>query len=136
MKIVIDTNTLIQSFNQISFHHRIWKGIITEEFTLIVSNSILFEYEEILQRKFSYATAVLIHETIFELSSLIFVDPHYNWNEITADPDDNKFFDAAVAGNADYIVTNDKHFNSIRTLAFPKVNVISSDDFLQLISKS
>jgi hypothetical protein len=26
---------------------------------------------------------------------------HYNWNAIISDSDDNKFFDAAVAGNVD-----------------------------------
>lgn len=32
-------------------------------------------------------------------------------NAITHDPDDNKFFDVAVAANADYLVTKDAHFN-------------------------
>ena len=33
---------------------------------------------------------------------------------INADPDDNKFFDIAVAANADYLVTNDAHFNMVK----------------------
>ena len=47
---------------------------------------------------------------------------HYNWRLITIDPDDNKFIDCAVAANADYLVTNDKHFNVLKEIDFPKVN--------------
>lgn len=54
-------------------------------------------------------------------------------NAITADPDDNKFFDAAVAASADYLVTNDSHFNEVKPLTFPKINIVSADEFLQLL---
>lgn len=57
----------------------------------------------------------------------------YRWNAITADPDDNKFFDAAVASNADYLVTNDNHFDQVKNLPFPKVNIISAEEFLLLV---
>lgn len=50
------------------------------------------------------------------------------------DPDDNKFFDAAIAANADYLVTNDSHFNEAKRLLFPKANIISADEFLQMLS--
>jgi predicted nucleic acid-binding protein len=40
-----------------------------------------------------------------------YVTPSYLWDAITDDRDDNKFVDAAVAGGAELIVTNDRHFN-------------------------
>jgi len=61
---------------------------------------------------------------------------YYSWNAVKSDPDDNKFFDIAVAGNANYLVTNDAHFNILKQLPFPSVNIISADDFLDIISKS
>ncbi|HET7898075.1 MAG TPA: PIN domain-containing protein, partial [Flavisolibacter sp.] len=64
-----------------------------------------------------------IHQTVF-----------YHWNAITADPDDNKFFDAAVAANADYLVTNDSHFNEAKNISFPKLSIISAAAFLDLLS--
>ena len=57
----------------------------------------------------------------------------YKWNLITADPDDNKFVDCAVAANAKYIVTEDHHFNVLKTVVFPVVNVINIDEFLREI---
>ena len=60
-------------------------------------------------------------------------DIYYYWNAISIDKDDNKFFDTAVASGAEYIVTNDNHFKSAKRLSFPKVNIISADDFLQIL---
>lgn len=55
---------------------------------------------------------------------------------ITQDADDNKFFDVAVAANADYLVTNDTHFNEAAKIPFPRMNIISADSFLEIIQKS
>ena len=41
---------------------------------------------------------------------------------------------ACIAAGADYIVTNDKHFNVLKDIDFPKVNVIDIDTFKQIIS--
>jgi DUF1016 N-terminal domain len=35
--------------------------------------------------------------------------------------DDNKFVDIAIASNADYIITNDKHFKILSKISFTKV---------------
>ncbi len=51
----------------------------------------------------------------------------------TADEDDNKFIDAAIAANADYLVTNDSHFNEAKLVNFPKVNIITADEFLEIL---
>jgi len=51
-----------------------------------------------------------------------------------SDKDDNKFVDCAVAGNADYLVSNDKHFNCLKEVEFPKLNVVTIDAFVQLLT--
>lgn len=38
-----------------------------------------------------------------------FVDPAEDITAVEADPDDDKFLEAAVAGNVDYIVSGDQH---------------------------
>ncbi|MHC3381806.1 PIN domain-containing protein [Haloarcula sp. H-GB5] len=38
-----------------------------------------------------------------------FVDPDEAITAVEADPDDDKFLEAAVAGNVDYIVSGDRH---------------------------
>ncbi|HEX8459930.1 MAG TPA: PIN domain-containing protein, partial [Segetibacter sp.] len=59
----------------------------------------------------------------------------YNWNLISTDPDDNKFIDAFIAANADYLVTNDAHFNEVKKTPFPPVNIISADEFLEVLKE-
>jgi predicted nucleic acid-binding protein len=41
--------------------------------------------------------------------------------------------DCAVAGNADFIVTNDGHFKVLKDIQFPRVEVLSIDEFEQLL---
>ena len=52
---------------------------------------------------------------------------------LPADSDDNKFVDCAVASDAEYIVTNDKHFNPLKNIAWPKVEIIKQVDFIKQI---
>jgi predicted nucleic acid-binding protein len=56
-------------------------------------------------------------------------DIYYKWQLINADKDDNKFVDCAIAGNADFVVTEDKHFNELKIVEFPKLTVLSINEF-------
>lgn len=55
--------------------------------------------------------------------------PQFRFNLITADPDDNKFVDCAIIAQADYIFTNDRHFEEVKECPFPKTNVVSLRTF-------
>jgi predicted nucleic acid-binding protein len=59
---------------------------------------------------------------------------YFKWGLITADTDDNKFVDCALNAGADVIVTNDKHFNVLKNIDFPKINVIDIDAFKKIVS--
>ena len=74
-------------------------------------------------------------DIFIESPDIIFKRVYYNWNAISADVDDNKFFDLAVATNASYLVTNDLHFNETKKMQFPIVNIISANDFLSILSQ-
>ena len=58
---------------------------------------------------------------------------YYKWNLIENDKDDNKFVDCAVAGNVDYLISNDKHFNCLKKVGFPKLTVLNIDEFIELL---
>jgi predicted nucleic acid-binding protein len=59
-----------------------------------------------------------------------FFDPHYHFQLIAQDPDGNKFVDCAIIASADFLVSEDKHFNVLKDIPFPKVNVITLEQFL------
>lgn len=63
----------------------------------------------------------------------LFVTPYYKFNVITADPDDNKFVDCAVAANAHFIVTDDHHYNVLLGMEFPKVSIIKLDSMVNFL---
>ena len=44
-------------------------------------------------------------------------------NLIQLDSDDNKFVDCCITANAQYIVSNDRHFDILKHIEFPHVNV-------------
>ena len=104
------------------------------KYQLILSEEILHEYEEILLEHSNQKIAALVMEILIESPDVIYKRIYYRWNAITADEDDNKFFDVAIAANADYIVTNDGHFNEAKKLIFPKTNIISGEGFLQKLA--
>ena len=45
------------------------------------------------------------------------------------DKDDDKFVDCAITTGADYIVTEDSHFDRLKQIPFPQLNVLTLDEF-------
>jgi predicted nucleic acid-binding protein len=69
----------------------------------------------------------MLHENMLQVVT------YFEWNVIENDADDNKFFDCAVAANADYIVSEDKRFNILTQVAFPSVSAIKTLQFKQVL---
>ena len=55
---------------------------------------------------------------------------------IEKDNDDNKFVDCAIAAGASFIVSNDRHFDALKTIPFPKVEVIQIQQFVEKLSQT
>ena len=132
-RIVLDTNSLIQCISRRSPYHKIWESFLNGTHTLCVSNEILEEYEEVLERNISHRFAVLVINVIINNPYTVFITPFYHFDLIQQDKDDNKFVDCAVSANAKFIVTEDHHFNILKAIEFPKVDIIGLDDFIKLI---
>lgn len=92
------------------------------------------EYLEILQRLTDHDTAETVIKTIINSKFVEFIMPYYNFELITQDPDDNKFVDCAISANARFIVTNDRHYNVLKELDYPPIDIINLEDFMKLIS--
>ena len=133
MRIVLDTNCLIQSISPRSRYYAVWESLVDGQNTLCVSNEIIMEYLEILQRLTDHDTAETIIKTIINSRFVEFITPYYNFGLITQDPDDNKFVDCAIAANARYIVTNDHHYDILKGLDYPSIEIINIEDFMGLL---
>ncbi len=130
-RIVLDTNCLLAILPSKSIYHRIWTGFINEQLEFAVSNDILLEYEEILATKASPYIAEVVIKTLLNKPNLIRVNPVWKFDLIQSDHDDNKFVDCAIVANAQFLVSEDKHFNVLKSIDFPKVLVIGIKDFVK-----
>lgn len=130
MKIVLDTNVVLRALSSKSVLRYIVDALFDGRYELIVSTEILFEYAEKITQFYGASAAESFLTFLRLLPNVTAIEPYFRLNLIVADPDDNKFVDCAFAGNAHYIVTNDRHFNVLKTNEFPKFSIIKAEDFL------
>lgn len=45
----------------------------------------------------------------------------------------NKFVDCAVSCGADYLVSNDRHFEILASIEFPRLKVVKAEEFLKIL---
>jgi uncharacterized protein len=133
VKIVIDTNILWVSISRHSKTHWVFSELMKGTYILCVTTDILEEYEEIIGQKLGKDTAKSIMELLDNLPNIEYVTRYFRWELIEQDYDDNKFADCAIACNAHYLATNDRHFNILKSITFPQVNIINVDEFKLVI---
>lgn len=129
VKIVLDTNILIAIIGRKSPFRWIFDKMINGEFILCVSNEIIQEYKEILQLKNSVEVAENMIAFFTVHPYVEKHDPYFNFQLISQDEDDNKFVDCAIASNAYAIISNDKHFQELKEIPFPKVRILTLPEF-------
>lgn len=136
MNVVLDTNSLIMAISSKSNYNRVWRAFLQEEYTLCVTNEIIEEYVEVISRNISPTVAESVIYVILSKRNVIKINPHYRFELIQNDKDDNKFVDCAIAANAQYIVTEDRHFRILNEIPFPHVTAISIDDFVLYLNRT
>lgn len=132
MKLVIDTNCLLVSISRKSKYNWLFQALIDKKFELFITSEILNEYEEVIGRYFSPETVEPIYEILTTASNVRKVEIFYKLNLIS-DPDDNKFVDCAFAANVNYLVTNDTDYDVLRYIDFPKINIITIENFKNIL---
>lgn len=134
--IVLDTNCLISSLKRTSIYYPIWRDFMLGKYCLCFSDEILDEYEEIIEQ--CTGSAEIAHSVvnaIINRSNTRHIEVYYHFDLIETDKDDNKFVDCAIKATAKYIVSNDRHFDVLKQIPFPKVEVIDINKFIEELSK-
>ena len=135
-QVVLDTNCLLMSLPKTSPYRIVWNHFLAGKYVLCVSNEILEEYQEVLAIKTTPSIASNVISTILNCQNIRLITPYYRFGLITSDADDNKFVDCAITSGADYIVTNDTHFDILEHTPFPKVSTLSIEDFSEKLYTS
>jgi putative PIN family toxin of toxin-antitoxin system len=134
LRIVLDTNVLVASISQKSPFYWVWEGFLQGRYELCVTTEILEEYAEIIERYFTAVDAENTLNQIMLSDNVVQIIRYYEWNVIEQDADDNKFFDCAVAANAHYLVSEDKHFNILKKIPFPSITRLKTKEFQQIVT--
>ena len=131
MNVVLDTNCLIMAISAQNEYQQVWHNFLEGKYCLCITNEIIEEYSEVLARNISPLVSEYIITAILNRKNVKRLSPSYAFHLIEADEDDNKFVACAIIGNAKYIVTHDHHFNILKQISFPKVDVITLKEFLE-----
>ena len=136
MNVVIDTNVLLQ----VAFTEKpprvVWDKLMAGDYILCVTEDILYEYQEKVVDCFhNEQLANALINILLNSKYVRRVETFFRYNLIKADVDDNKFVDCALACNAKYIVSEDTHFDELKKIDFPKVDVVGLEEFIKILEK-
>ena len=106
---------------------------VSGRITLAVTTPILLEHEEVITRMSGAARwqrlTQLIELVELTTGNLLHIEPSFRFQIIADDADDNILTDCAVAANADFVVTEDRHFTALATSGY-KPKPISPTAFI------
>ena len=135
MRIVLDINALLISLPVKPPFRPFFDEKKEGKFPLLIPNEILTKYEKKPAKKTRPDIAQNVVRLLLNLPNVEKAEVWYRWNLINADADDNKYTDCAIAANAKFIVSDDAHFRVLKRIPFPKVDLLTSDEFLEVVLK-
>lgn len=132
---VFDTNVFVSaslSRNTNSPTRKLLERWKNDEFTLIICNQIAKELiEKLIERGVDIAA---INDQISALarSAEWVIVPDEKIEDLLSDPDDNVIVACAVEGKANYLVTYDPHFDSLKG-SYRGIKIVKAIPFLEAL---
>ncbi len=139
IRTVFDTNPVVAAIvNPKGYPAQLFAAWRKDEFQIIVSSAILQEYRRVLflpeVRVGSRVSETEIYELLAALNAnAIGVPGALDLRVIAKDPTDDKFFVAAVEGEADYIITKEQAWKKLKT--YEGMRIVSPSKFYEILKK-
>lgn len=129
-RIVLDTNILISAgIWDYSIAHKLIEAAIDRGTEIFTSPFIIEEFQEVMKRDFEASEESVAKRTLFVMKFARMVYPVLSYSVVKEDPDDNKIVECAVAAEADYIITYDKHLLAL--ISFMGIKIINPIEALK-----
>ena len=133
MKVVFDTNIFISAFvipggkAEEAYLH-----CLQGHYTLYSSVAILTETAQKLREKFGWQENKITRllKAISKVATVIKTRPHIH---LLDDDPDNRILECAIAAEAGFIVTGDRHLLSLKH--FQNISILKLSDFLEVLTK-
>lgn len=131
MRVVPDTNVLVSAIVFGGPPGRLIELAAEGHLQLVLSPPLMDELREVLRRKFGFSDAAGYQaETLLRRISTV-VEPQREVAIITEDPEDNRVLEAALAGDAEAIVSGDHHLLNLGR--FGNIPIMSPRELLKRI---
>ena len=135
--IVIDTSVLVSALvGKEGPNREVLRQCLMGLYKPLISNALFSEYEEVVARENILELCPLKPEEIRDLLNALYhicrwVPIYYLWRPNLKDEDDNFLIELAVAGNAEYIVTNNTKDLHSGELSFKGLRILTPEEFLR-----
>ena len=133
----MDTNVLVAAMiSAKGINREVLRACFTGRAQPVIGEPLFLEYEAVLSRSALMARSPLNaseRRKLLEafLSTCEWVDVYFGWRPNLRDEGDNHLMELAVAGGAEFIVTNNIADFRGAELRFPEVHVVRPDKFLK-----
>jgi putative PIN family toxin of toxin-antitoxin system len=133
IKAVIDTNVLVSAYltrNSDSPPARVYRAMFSGTVTALVNDEIISEYKDVLHRpKFGFNADDIDKDVAFIEQSGVKINPADSAVDFP-DPDDKVFFCTALAGAANLVTGNMKHYPIRSYIVTPRemIEIINKED--------
>jgi putative PIN family toxin of toxin-antitoxin system len=129
MRAVADTNVLVSGLLFGGLPRTFLNQATAQSFTLVTSVELLEGLGETLANKFHFdgTDTRLFLERIRQIAEI--ARPNFRLHSVPDDEDDNRVLECAVAGNAEFIVSGDKHL--LRLGAHAGIIIVTVRQFIQ-----
>lgn len=118
LKVVLDTNVYFSAFDSTrGVPLELWLRAVRREYTLLISPDIVRELAEVLRRDLHWPEADIVTQLKVLVRVATIVEPKIALAAVAADPDDDRILECAVAGDADLIVSGDRHLTALNALS-------------------
>ena len=133
MRVFLDTNVIVSAVTTRGLCADVFRTVLAEH-ELITSTRVLQEVRRILQVKFgvSETSREKIKRRVLRKAEI--VQPKTVPAVIADDPDDNHVLACAVEGNADLIVSGDRHLLSLKD--YQGIPIVRPMDFLRTLGSA
>jgi uncharacterized protein len=131
IRVVLDTNVYISALMFGGLPGSLLDLALLQSFLPVISPALLDELDEKLRIKFEVDAedAVTIRAKLESIAEI--VKPETALHVIEDDPDDNRVLECAAKGNADYIVTGDRHL--LRLGSYETIQIVTVRQFLDAV---
>jgi len=135
MRVVLDTNVFISGiFWEGNFCSQIIEKWKHKKFELVSSIEILDELVKTLKDfKIQMPDEMIKEWRNMIIENSIIIEPKIKLSIVKEDPDDNKFLEAGVSGNASLIISQDKHLLKLKE--YQGIRIASPEESLSLLKR-